>query len=403
MIVCRVCGNQNANTDEFCTSCNRYLKYYGDVVPDPAPPSPPPVAVPPSTPELEPDFVDRMKHAVGLDRPKSEGAPPAGGVPTPPAPISSGTGAAAIDAPGYAPAAKMADPAIPAAVVPRAPETPIARVPESVEPGPEIPRPGPKTGRAIAPQVQPGDVICARCGAGNSPDRHFCQRCGANLKATPALVVKTPWWQRLFPARSAPAAGTRPATGPVERAWGTALFRVIAAGVIAVIVLVYLVVPPVHTRVNNTVASLYATAHRHFAPNTFPVRPSDAKASSELPTHPARLSIDLVTETYWAANTATDKQPWLRLSFGGPVDFDAALITSGAANDYATLARPKEVQIVFSDKTSVHLTLKDDPKPTSYDASAHHVTYAEIHILSVYPSAQSPDVAINEVEFFKTQ
>lgn len=380
MIVCRVCGNQNANTDEFCTSCNRYLKYYGDPVPDPAPPSPPPVA-PPPTSEPEPDFVDRMKHAVGLDRPKTEGMlnPPEDTIP-----------------------ARSPDPTIPA-VVPRAPETPIARVPEPVAPGPEIARPVPKTSYAMPQQVQPGDVICARCGAANSQDRHFCQRCGANLKAAPVVAVKTGWWRKLFPARGAPAAGTRPTVGPVERAWGTALFRVIAAGVIAAVVLAYLVVPPIRTRVNHTVGSVYATAHRHFAPNTSAVRPSDAKASSELPTHAARLSIDLVTETYWAANTASDKQPWLRLSFGGQVDFDAILITSGAANDYATLARPKEVQIVLSDKSNTRLILKDDPKPTSYDLTGRQVSYAEIHILSVYPSAQSPNVAINEVEFFRIE
>ena len=89
--------------------------------------------------------------------------------------------------------------------------------------------------------------------------------------------------------------------------------------------------------------------------------------------------------------------------FGGSLE-GRILLTSGAGKDFATLARPKDVQIVFSDKSSTRLTLKDDPNPTQYDFSSHVVSsFAEIHILSVYPSAQSPDVAIAEVEFFKIE
>jgi len=274
-------------------------------------------------------------------------------------------------------------------------------LPQAVTPAPERARRAPRHEAPAGPKYKPGDLICGQCGSGNSPDRHFCQRCGANLAA--AVVVRTPWWRRLIPARSAAAAGTRPKGAPVKRAWGSALFRVIALGVIVAVVLGYLAIPPLRARVNTTVNSAYAAAHRHFAPNTSYVRASDAKASSQLSTHPSRLTIDLIKETYWAANTSTDKQPWLRLTFGVPVDIDGMLLTSGAGNDFATLARPKDVQIIYSDKSSTRLTLKDDPQPVSYDLSAHGVTSVEIHILSIYPSAQSPDVAINEVEFFKTQ
>jgi hypothetical protein len=270
-----------------------------------------------------------------------------------------------------------------------------------VAPAAERARPAPKIEAPAGPRYKPGDLICGKCGAGNSPDRHFCQRCGANLAM--AVVVKQPWWRRFIPARGAPAAGTRPKGAPVERAWGAATFRIVALGVIVAVVLAYFVVPPLHDRVNSTVRLAYLSAHRHFAPSTSYVRPSDAKASSQLATHPARLTIDLIKETYWAANTSTDKQPWLRLSFGGPVDLDGILLTSGAGNDYASMARPKQVQLLFSDKTTTQLTFKDDPKSIAYDITAHGVTYVEIHILSFYTSAQSTDVAINEVEFFKIE
>lgn len=397
MIVCKKCGNQNPDGETFCTSCHSFLEWSGEKIAQPAPPPPPP---PPPVAEPEPAFVDRVKQAVGLDKPKAEitDVPSQQAEPRA-APLASSSQPAAEAASRPVTPAATATPPV-AAAVPAA-QIPAAVLPQAVAPAQERRRQAPKTDVTTGQRYKPGDLICGNCGAGNSSERHFCQRCGANL--TTAVVVKTPWYRKLLPARRASVAGTRPKGAPVERAWGGAMFRLIALGVVVVIVLAYFVIPPLRTSVNGNVTSAYAAAHRHFAPSTSYVRPSDAKASSQLTTHPARLAMDLIKETYWAANTNTDKQPWLRLSFGGPVDIDGILLTSGAGNDYATLARPKDVQIVFSDKTSTRLTLKDDPNPITYDVPAHGVTYVEIHILSVYPSAQSPDVAINEVEFFRIQ
>jgi ribosomal protein L40E len=384
VIVCKKCGNQNPDGETFCTSCHSFLEWAGEKVVEPAPPPPPP---PPPVVEPEPTFVDRVKQSVGLEKPKAETVAQVEAAPVTAAPVA----AAAVTTPSPPPIATVS------AAPP--PQIPAPVLPQAVAPTVERARPAPKIEAPAGPKYRPGDLICGQCGTGNSPERHFCQRCGASLAT--AVVARQPWWRRIFPARSAPVAGTRPKGAPVERAWGAASFRIIALGVSAAVVLVYLVVPPLHDRVNSAVGSAYASAHRHFAPTTAYVRPSDAKASSQLSTHPARLAMDLIKETYWAANTSTDKQPWLRLSFGGPVDLDGLLLTTGAGNDYASLARPKQVQLVFSDKTTKQLTFKDDPNPITYDISAHGVTYVEIHILSVYPSAQSPDVAINEVEFFK--
>ncbi len=438
MIVCKKCGNQNPDGETFCTSCRAFLEWSGEKITEAPPPAPPP----PPAPVAQPDLIDRVKQAVGLDQPKEQvvqapqamaGPPPpaaavSAGPPPPPAPIveiprPEPTAVAAPTPPPpppipvalpmpppyqpampQAPVAPMAPAAgaVPVAgVVPRPADIPAARLPQAVAPAPERPRQAPKTDVTTGQRYKPGDLICGNCGAGNSPERHFCQRCGSNLTA--AVVVKTPWYRKLLPARRLPAAGTRPSSAPTERAWGSALVRVIALGVVVAVVLAYAAVPPLRARVNNSVASIYASAHRHFQPTVDPVRPLDATASSALATHPARLTIDEVKESYWAANTASDKQPWLRLTFSGPVDIDKMLITSGAANDFATLARPKAVHIVFSDKTTADLTLKDDPTPQSYDLTARQVTSLEIHIVSVYPSAQSPDVALNEVELFNVK
>lgn|GEM_PF-6443392 len=374
MIVCKVCGNQNKDAEAFCASCGRSLDLYGEHVADaPPPPAPAPVAAP--EPERAPDLFDRVKHAVGLEKPTPEPSPPSAFSVAPTAPVATPVDTPHRDA-----------------------------VAESVAPGPERDRIGPKTIEKPVQRPQPGDVTCPKCGAGNSAERNFCRSCGANLKAVAVVPVKVPWYRRIFPARTAPAAGRRPSSAPVERRWGGAAFRVIALGVVVVVVLTYAVVSPLRMRVNDSVGSLYATAHKHFFPTYIRIRPSDATASSAVSTHPARLTIDLITETYWAANTSTDKQPWLRLVFADPVDINAILLTSGAGNDFATIGRPKDVKIIFSDKSSVTLTLKDDPNADTYDlGSLRHTTFVEIHILSVYPSAQSPDVAINEVEFLRIE
>ena len=396
MIVCKKCGNQNPDGETFCLSCHSFLEWSGEKIVEAPPPPPPP---PPPAPEPEPAFVERVKQAVGLDKPKVETAPSSPRVDgPPPASIPPPTSEPST----YASGAQAPPTGAPPAPPPQPPaQVPAAVLPQAVAPGPERPRQAPRNEVATTPRYRPGDLICGRCGAGNSPERHFCQRCGANLAA--AVVVKQPWWRRFFPARTAPAAGTRPREAPTERAWGSALFKVIALGLIVLVVLAYVVISPLRTRVNSTVGSAYADIHRHFFGQPAYVRAASATASSEVATHPARLSLDLIKETYWAANTSTDKQPWLRLTFGGPVDLDGILLTTGAGNDYATFARPKDVQIIFSDKTSTRLTLKDDPNPIRYDVSARGITSVEIHILSIYPSVQSPDVAINEVEFFKIE
>ena len=398
MIVCKKCGNQNPDGETFCTSCRAFLEWAGEKVVE-APPEPLPL---PRTPEPQPDFVDRVKQAVGLDKPKAVESPPptpaAAANPLPPAPPSSPF---ATSPPVVVPVPQMGAAPM-AAVAPRTPDAPAARLPQAVAPAPERPRQAPKIDTATGQRFKPGDLICGQCGAGNSPERHFCQRCGANLSQ--AVLVKTPWYRKLFPARQPVAAGDRSAikvsAGP-SRA-GT-VFRFIALGLVAVVVLAYLAVPSVKTKVNNSVSSAYTAARRHFSPVYDPVRPTSATGSSAVGTHPARLTIDLLKPTYWAANTATDKQPVLKLVFSSPVDLDRILVTSGAAQDFATLARPKDVHLVFSDKSTTDLTLKDDPNPQAYDLAAKQVTYVEIHIVTTYASAQSSDVAVNEVEFFKLE
>lgn len=373
MIVCTRCGHQNKDGEAFCGSCGRSLDLYGEHVPDPAPPQPPPTPIVTPTPEPPRSLIDRAKEIVHLDQPRPE----------PPQPF------------GFSVA--------PTDVIEAPPKTPTRdAIGESVAPSDEAERVPPPIVRKPDRGVQPGDIMCWKCGAGNGPDRNFCRVCGADLKAVPVAPVKLRWYRRLFPARTSAAAGARPRPAPDEGAGVP--FGLIALGVIVVLLLAYLVISPLREGVNHSVGSVYASAHKQFFPMNTPVRPSDATASSQVQTHPPKLTIDLITETYWAANAKTDKDLWLRLVFAGPVDITTVLITSGAGNDFASFARPKDVKLVFSDKSVMTLTLKDDPRPQSFDLGfLRHTTMVEIHILSVYPASQSPDVAINEVEFFKVE
>ncbi|MER6799974.1 zinc ribbon domain-containing protein, partial [Amycolatopsis mediterranei] len=64
--------------------------------------------------------------------------------------------------------------------------------------------------------LNPGDLICGRCGKGNAPARNFCSRCGASLAESE--VVKTSWWRRLFGRKPKELkAGARPGKDGVRR------------------------------------------------------------------------------------------------------------------------------------------------------------------------------------------
>ena len=77
------------------------------------------------------------------------------------------------------------------------------------------------------------------------------------------------------------------------------------------------------------------------------------------------------------------------------------VLTSGAANDFARLARPKTVQLVYSDGTSEELTLKDDRNAVTYPIHARQVTSVAVKVLSVYPVGGSSAVAMTEIEVFR--
>jgi len=109
--------------------------------------------------------------------------------------------------------------------------------------------------------------------------------------------------------------------------------------------------------------------------------------------------VDLVNSDYWAAPAVP--QPVITIKFAQATDIDFVLVTTGAAADYANLARPKDIRINYGSGAQEEMQLKDDPKATCYGLHGRQEKSAAIRVLSVYPSPQGTAVAIAELEFFR--
>ncbi len=177
-IVCGVCGTVNEAGEDFCGECGTYLEWDAAAVE----PEPETVVAAEPAEEAPKSVVKRVKAAVGLGTDDEAPAPKA----APPEPDAAAPDAAAAAATTEAPVA-------------------------AVRPGAAAPK---ARRRQAAPQeqpLQPGDLVCGNCGAGNKPTRKFCRRCGKDLAE--AEVARVPWWRRVFRGggtKKTPEAGTRP-------------------------------------------------------------------------------------------------------------------------------------------------------------------------------------------------
>jgi len=176
----------------------------------------------------------------------------------------------------------------------------------------------------------------------------------------------------------------------------------VIGAVVAGSLLSYSAVPAFRMRVNHQVTVTTKGVQRTLGIGTpVSVRPSRAEASSSVAGHPPFYLINLITDQYWAADTQSDPQPEIQIFFASATDLDYLLVTTGAGRDYANLARPRKVRVSYPDGSSEDLILKDEPQATSYDLHGVQVRSITLRILSVYPSAQSSQVAIDELEFFR--
>jgi hypothetical protein len=189
------------------------------------------------------------------------------------------------------------------------------------------------------------------------------------------------------------------AFGSLRRTLVTMLTVVLVGGILA-----YTLVPglrqAVNLRIDLAVTQVRLTLH----PTYVPVHAVSTAVSSEIAGYPASFLTDNVNNDYWAADVSRDPQPEMVITFDGKTDLDALVITSGANGpDFSRYARPKTIQIAYSDGTGETVTLRDDWNSVAYHVHARQVTSMTVRITSVYPVADSTDVAMAEIEFQRLQ
>lgn len=314
----------------------------------------------------------------------------------------------------------------PTPTVPGPPDAPAAegavarpaggRKPEAVKPQRQRVK---RTPAAAAPEevLNPGDLVCGGCGAGNDPERRFCRRCGSSLVAA-ATVPRPPWYRRIFQRRpkAKPEAGTRPdqvgGKGQGMATRGKYAFlrarstsrkvgRIVA--LLALVGVAGLSLGPWKGAVGDQLDKV----KRIISPDYEPVRPASASASSELDGHPATAATDQVSNSYWAEGAeGTGEGQGLTFTFDQPVDLDRIGFLNGASEDpkdFVTQPRVREVQLLFDDGTTKALTIKDEAEFQEFGIEARDVTTVQLQIVSVYPSLDGSAASLAEVEFFRKE
>ncbi len=270
--------------------------------------------------------------------------------------------------------------------------------------------------------ARPGDIACPNCRTANSPERHFCLRCGQPLHVDlPAPGEDGPledaprrrWWQRILRRRApeqpwsdplsltdvpVPGQAAKLMAGAKEP-WRAKVKRV---GPIALAVLgVLTVLGPMRRPIVRTLES----ARKVVVPRFERIHPEKAEATSSVPDHGPELAVDNAPNTYWAEGAPTRGDgEILYITFETGVDIGRIGITPGAQTkpqDFLSQPRPRDIVITFDGTDPQRVQLKDKPAFQSFDVDAEDVRVVAIRISSVYLSPLGGTAsAIGEVEFF---
>lgn len=254
-------------------------------------------------------------------------------------------------------------------------------------------------------QAQPGDLICGQCGSGNVPTRKFCGVCGYSL--VDAVTQQQPWWKRWLPTKGPKVreSGSRPRR--VRRAarvkqgvgkafrWGLALIILLFGGM-------YGLSQPFRSTVNTQVIEGKNKVVGMFE-EWVPVRQSSIAAGRELPDHPAKLAMDNDHGTFWAAQTDS-KTAALTITFDHATDLRRMIVHSGDGKKFLGSQRPRRLTLVFDTGKTHDITLTDNPDPQQHAIkNGDGVKQVQVLIADVYPSTESTDTVISEIELFEKQ
>ncbi|MFJ8628395.1 zinc ribbon domain-containing protein [Kitasatospora sp. NPDC093550] len=227
---------------------------------------------------------------------------------------------------------------------------------------------------------------CPRCGTPNLPERRFCRRCAAPLTAT-AAPPKLPWWRTRWPFRRRVRMGGS----------GNALRRTIALLVLLAVVVAGILLYPVGKNVFQDVLDKVR--------GTAPITPGTTSASAALEGHPASLSDDGLSNTYWAAPAIGDSVTY---DFRTPFRLVDLIIHTGASADpqqFRQQGRPLvlSLEVTSSDgeRHRKEITLNDQPGPQTVVTGISDVVRVQLTVREAAGTGPGRAAALAEVEFFK--
>ncbi|KGN41303.1 zinc ribbon domain-containing protein [Knoellia aerolata] len=394
-VICTECGSVNEDGATFCGGCGAYLEWEGERI-GPAEPEPEAEAEPvPEVPEpSRPTLVDRVKAGLGLE---ADATPAADSGPVDPARTEVEAAPAAV--PGDDPGAQRRTVPVQPAPVRPAPARPVAaRQPAAVKPGTEASLSGRKKPAPVEEhRPRPGETICGHCGAGNTPERKFCRRCGKDL-AGAAVMPPPPWWRRLFQRRPRSiSAGTRPVLKRRSRTPRRLLVLVVLAAVL------YGLVRVGWPWVGGAVETV-----RDRVSGKEPHEPTLVVASSTARGRGATLARDGRLETSWAPAAPGDGiDEYLEATFDEPFRLVAVQIYNGSSRDrgkYLLTRRPSKVELSITNADGeVEIReedLRDDPRQQDIMIGADDVTAVRLTIKSAVGEIPGTRVALGEMAFF---
>lgn len=425
MIVCKDCGTQNADEDQFCGGCSAFLEWSGERIGGDEP-EPEPVEEDASRPGL----VTRIRHAIsGDDLP-----PPSGGAALPPpglAPPAADQTAATTPAPpptDQRAAALVAKPTevtqAPSKAAPAgagAEATSSARTPQAQVP--QAPRARPKpVKQPPSRKINPGDTICGQCGEGNEPSRNYCRRCGSSLQDSP--IKKSRWWQRTKKKKTV-AAGDRP--GRAGRTGGTGkdlakkgrFFRGKAMSrladfkrVLAILAIfgigVGIAIPSTRTWLTDTSSSFIRSIRNIVSPEytNIAIDPGRVSATAETPGGEARRAFDGNTLTFWAPPDGTSR-PSVTVVFVDTSTVEHVLVHPGKQESGGKVVRPdprpRELlfRLTLGDDTieEVAAVLEDKDGFQKVDLKTSNVVSVETVVVNCFPDPVIEACPITELEF----
>jgi ribosomal protein L40E len=421
MIVCRDCGTQNADDDIFCGGCPGFLEHTGEHIDDGLP----------EFIEEEPDeeregLVTRIKHAiVGDDLPPPSGA----AVDAPDRAVPDAPDAPELDEDARRAAALVAKPvegqkrtepskresrsSSDSKSEPKA-MAPTAQVPQAAKPRPKVKKQAPSR------TINPGDLICGRCGEGNPDTRKFCRRCGETL--VEAVVAKRPWYKRLIPQRKKKElkAGERPDRSS-GRAAGTKarLFRGKVLGrladsrrILALLAIagigVSFAIPSARSSIMDGGSGLFGRARRIVSPtySNIPIDPVRVSASSGTVGGEALNVADSNTLTFWLAD-ADDPEASVTVVFVETTDVAHVLVHPGQQEDGGKVVRPdprpREMLFRVTDDTGtiteVEASIDDEDGFQTVDLNVDAAVSVETVVVNCFPDPVLTICPVTELEF----